>query len=347
MNPRAGKTSAIIPYSDALPTFALPIISTDGSNDFFVQTIDEYTGRVTGLTKLDNDDALQIVPAYSLVRVKVGDPPILAFVDRDGNQHIGPVGAITAALKLNLGDQTPPYVKVQIAALIGDADDRAKARMATMMAINESSGQAAGRSYISSSLRLAFWNELEGAAKDQGASNSLRQLRASANAFYNQQGEPEIEVSDIPEELLDGISLDRIREKLFEEYNIQPSLELAEPISERLALNPQTLKELLNRNLGFDGRIKPSTYVITAGYLQRAGFKYIDEIAAAIRPYNSDMLSYIAVGNRQGQITRFEFMLIAALGEVAHRVLPYGAAWINSAISKFKEKRIEIGTYKL
>jgi len=45
------------------------------------------------------------------------------------------------------------------------------------------------------------------------------------------------------------------------------------------------------------------------------GFSDLNQIETAIAPYDDSQVSALAFGNRQGQLTRLELMLLAALGE--------------------------------
>jgi hypothetical protein len=87
------------------------------------------------------------------------------------------------------------------------------------------------------------------------------------------------------------------------------------PESSGSEITAETLKQFLNRRLGSDGRISDFSYTWTVRILGDLGFRNLQQVETAISRYNDHSLSEIATGTRQGQITRFELMLLAALGE--------------------------------
>jgi ppGpp synthetase/RelA/SpoT-type nucleotidyltranferase len=115
-------------------------------------------------------------------------------------------------------------------------------------------------------------------------------------------------------------------------------------------ITPNALKLFLDKKLGSDYRIADMSYDWTARMLKRLGFRDLKQVETAIRPYNDDQLSTIAAGTRQGQISRFELMLLAALGERfidQHPLSPH--VWFTDRqkhmLAKFKEKNILTATF--
>jgi putative GTP pyrophosphokinase len=82
-----------------------------------------------------------------------------------------------------------------------------------------------------------------------------------------------------------------------------------------IEITPNALKHFLDKKLGPDGRMSDWSCDWTTRLLKNLGFRDLQQVDAAIAPYNDDRLSTIAHGARQGQITRFELMLLAALGD--------------------------------
>lgn len=80
-------------------------------------------------------------------------------------------------------------------------------------------------------------------------------------------------------------------------------------------ITPGALKIFLDTRLGADGRMRDWSYEWSAKLLKNLGFTDLEQVEAAISKYNDNELSAVAEGGRQGQITRFELMLMAALGE--------------------------------
>ncbi|PWB93691.1 GTP pyrophosphokinase [Methylosinus sporium] len=82
-----------------------------------------------------------------------------------------------------------------------------------------------------------------------------------------------------------------------------------------IKITPNSLKFFLDKRLGADGRISSWSYDWTTRLLKDLGFHDLQQVEAAIAPYDDDRLSFLAEGGRQGQTKRFELMLLAALGD--------------------------------
>ncbi len=116
-------------------------------------------------------------------------------------------------------------------------------------------------------------------------------------------------------------------------------------------ITPKALKSFLDKYLGFDGRMSEYSYEWTARLLKALGFRDLDEVQKAITPYDDHKLSLIAEGARQGQVSRFEFMLQAALGDLFLQRHPlkrddWYAGRLQKILDRMKEKGVPIGTYK-
>ncbi len=77
----------------------------------------------------------------------------------------------------------------------------------------------------------------------------------------------------------------------------------------------EALKAYLDRKLGADGRMTAFSYEFEARILRRLGFSNLHEIDDAIAGYDDDRISRLLHGNRQGQLTRLQDVLLASLGE--------------------------------
>lgn len=85
---------------------------------------------------------------------------------------------------------------------------------------------------------------------------------------------------------------------------------------EQVEITPDAIKAFLDQRLGPDGRMTDFSYDWTARLLKRLGFKTLVQVETCIRGYNDDALSRMVTGSRQGQTARFEFMLLAGMGEL-------------------------------
>jgi putative GTP pyrophosphokinase len=84
---------------------------------------------------------------------------------------------------------------------------------------------------------------------------------------------------------------------------------------EQVEITPDALKTYLDKKLGADGRMTESSYQWTAKLLHKLGFVNFKDIDECISNYDDDKLSRIMWGTRAGQLTRFEFLLLAGMGE--------------------------------
>ncbi len=117
-------------------------------------------------------------------------------------------------------------------------------------------------------------------------------------------------------------------------------------------ITPKTLKIFLDKRLGVDGRMSDWSYEWSAKQLRHLGFINLKQVESAISQYDSDRLSQVATGGRQGQITRFEMMLLAALGTQYIE----GHSWKNEqwfnerqkgVLQTFEENGVPIGTVSI
>jgi len=84
---------------------------------------------------------------------------------------------------------------------------------------------------------------------------------------------------------------------------------------DRVEVTPGALKTYLDRKLGPDGRMSDFSYDWTVRLLRKLGFTNLAQVEACIQPYDHDRVSRLVHGSRQGQLTRFEAMIMAGLGE--------------------------------
>jgi len=84
---------------------------------------------------------------------------------------------------------------------------------------------------------------------------------------------------------------------------------------ERVEITRDSVRAYLNRKYGSDGRMSDFSYDWTARLLLRLGFTNLAQVDECIRDRNDDQISRIIYGSRQGQLTRFELVLLASMGE--------------------------------
>jgi putative GTP pyrophosphokinase len=84
---------------------------------------------------------------------------------------------------------------------------------------------------------------------------------------------------------------------------------------QQVEITGDALRAYLDKKLGPDGRMVPWSYEFTARILRQLGFSSLDQVDECIAGYDDDRVSRIAFGARQGQLTRFECMLLAGMGD--------------------------------
>ena len=119
---------------------------------------------------------------------------------------------------------------------------------------------------------------------------------------------------------------------------------------EQVEITPDALKTYLDKKLGVDRRMKDFSYVWTVRLLRNLGFSNFEQIDECIRGFDDDALSRLAWGTRSGQITRFECLLLAGMGENYLKLhLWKNADWFISIskrqLAKFKEAGISVRSY--
>lgn len=111
-----------------------------------------------------------------------------------------------------------------------------------------------------------------------------------------------------------------------------------------------SLKAYLDKVLGTDGRMSDFSYDWIARLLLRLGFTSLEQVDQCVSRYDDDKLSRLVDGTRQGQITRFEYMLLAGMGNKFIQRHPwqhepwFGPRW-QGILDKLSSAGIAIGWY--
>lgn len=115
-------------------------------------------------------------------------------------------------------------------------------------------------------------------------------------------------------------------------------------------ITPSSLKAYLDKTIGPDGRMSAFSYDWTVRLLLRIGFTSLEQVDQCIKHYNDDQLSRLIDGTRQGQLTRFEYMLLGGMGEEFIQRHPWHAEpWFaprqQAILEKFTEHGINTGWF--
>jgi ppGpp synthetase/RelA/SpoT-type nucleotidyltranferase len=106
----------------------------------------------------------------------------------------------------------------------------------------------------------------------------------------------------------------------------------------------------LDARLGADDRISDFTYEWMAKILRGIGFQNLAQVNDCVSGLNDDKLSRTAVGSRSGQVTRFEVLLVVAMGDNYLQNHPWGDhPWYREIVARWVEKLrlsgVPIGAY--
>jgi ppGpp synthetase/RelA/SpoT-type nucleotidyltranferase len=135
-----------------------------------------------------------------------------------------------------------------------------------------------------------------------------------------------------------------------ERLRLQARASVQEGRLEQVEITGDALKAYLDQKLGSDWRIAIWTYEYMARLLRRLGFTNFRQIDECIAPYDDDALSRSLHGNRQGQRTRFEDMVLAAMADrfIERHVLAHDAWYRNmleERLGKIRKAAVPVGQY--
>jgi len=110
------------------------------------------------------------------------------------------------------------------------------------------------------------------------------------------------------------------------------------------------LKAYLDSKLGPDGRMSAWSYGWTTRRLEELGFTTLQEVDAALEGINDDLVSRTLWGSRQGQLSRFDDAIMAALGEEwIRRQAHYGTHWREGTLTRLQKLQaagVPVGRYR-
>ncbi|MDP3183168.1 MAG: hypothetical protein Q8M54_10185 [Desulfobaccales bacterium] len=119
---------------------------------------------------------------------------------------------------------------------------------------------------------------------------------------------------------------------------------------EKVEITADALKAYLNKRLGSDRRIPSYSYDYEARELRKLGFTDFKQIEECISGYDDDKLSIIISFTRRGQLLRFEYLLLAGMGENFIKLHPWGRyQWFidlrRVQLDKLINAGIKVGSY--
>jgi putative GTP pyrophosphokinase len=119
---------------------------------------------------------------------------------------------------------------------------------------------------------------------------------------------------------------------------------------DQVEITPDALKAYLDRRMGIDLRMSRYSYDWTARLLRRLGFTNFQQIDECINGYDDYEVSRILTGTSQGQLSRFEYLLLVSMGSNYTQRHPYANdpfwmdVWERSMYS-LSQAHIPLGNY--
>jgi ppGpp synthetase/RelA/SpoT-type nucleotidyltranferase len=110
------------------------------------------------------------------------------------------------------------------------------------------------------------------------------------------------------------------------------------------------LKIYLEKRLGPDRRISASNYEGSATALRKIGFQNFEQLDECLRDRDPNRLSRELFGTKHGQLSRFEYLLLAGMGEEYLNRHPWGQEpwwreWRAWVLEKMRENHVATGNY--
>jgi len=135
-----------------------------------------------------------------------------------------------------------------------------------------------------------------------------------------------------------------------EEIRVIARTSVEEGKLESVEITPDALKTFLDKRLGSDGRVAGYSYEYTARLIRKLGFTNFKQIDECIAGYDGYELGRILWGTSQGQLTKFELMLLAGMGDELIKHHPFShLEWFapqkKQYLDKFETAGIAIGNY--
>jgi putative GTP pyrophosphokinase len=106
-----------------------------------------------------------------------------------------------------------------------------------------------------------------------------------------------------------------------------------------IEITPDALKAYVDKQFGTDARMSDFSYQFTAKTIRQLGVETVEDLDGLVNRYNDDEISRIIWGNRQGQLTRLEGVLLTAMGQEFIDRHPWSnQSWFRERCTSWLEK---------
>lgn len=203
---------AAIKFHQGGTGFALPLLKHPENEQLrLIQEIDEQYDTVTGFRLLDGDTSAEILVRADVISY-VGQPQIYVFL-KDESVFAGTLHELEPVLRSFLASPLEhPAVSLQVAELMGTAQEKRGARTLMTRVIAERTGSVAAHSFFGGSiLRTELWNHLVAAAPSTTAAKRILLARSRIDGRTNPDGTVTIDLSAIDPSDYNLTSLDLVQ----------------------------------------------------------------------------------------------------------------------------------------
>jgi ppGpp synthetase/RelA/SpoT-type nucleotidyltranferase len=127
----------------------------------------------------------------------------------------------------------------------------------------------------------------------------------------------------------------------------QASIDIDTGRLDQVEITRDALKEYLDKKFGTDGNIREIRYDYAVRMLLALGFTNLSEVDECISSYDANAVGWAICGTQLGQLSRFNWVLLAGMGEyyiLAHPYFPGG--FLKSNLGRIRQHGIEPGNYR-
>lgn len=343
---KAPKLVGVYPYSDQRPTFGLPIFRY--GSEWLIQRPKFQNEAKFTFDIIDAEDVQsKLIPTWTNP-----DPKelIVAYVSVGDQVEIGSKSQVREKLSYLAKGGAGAGIALQAAEILGLDEDRRAALATVARSIKIKAGGRAAASFAKSAALSAAWDHVQRTNLSEDDKKSvLAQLHMIT---INIDGAtPTVDLSEIEERLRKFIDVNEIARLIHAEV-LDPLLQAADndksaefDIYNELPRAQQTLDAMI----GLDKRMTSSSYYRLINLAGALGVHGLDEIVELIKGYNHAEISDIATGARQGQTSRVELMMMAAMGDEYIKRYPYdGSEYLRryhmTMLDRLREAGVSVGT---
>lgn len=325
----------VYPYSDRRPTFALPIFRF--GDEWLIQR-----PAFQNETRFVFDSIDQSEVQYKIIVTKANidsKERMIAYVGVGDSVEIGTKEQMRSRLTSLAKGVSGNSIALQAAEILGLEEDRRAALANVTKSIKNKTGSRAASSFAKSAALSVAWDHIQNANLNEDEKKSvlaqLHMIKIDMSGLN-----PEIDLSEIEENVRKLIDIQALTREIKREI-LDPILESADNDRGSWYDIPGEIPKArarFDQRLGPDKRMSATSYFRIIRLAGMLGIHGVDEIFEIIQDYDDTQVSDLATGARQGQASRVELMIMAALGDEYIRRFPY---YGNDYLKRYHTSMIE------